>query len=324
MAGKGILLEAGTNEMELLVFTLNETPFGINVAKVREIVQRSETIRIPHSPPAVEGSFRLRDRVLTLVNLGKYFSMEGEVTKGGDGMIIVVEFNDVTCGVLVDTVEVIYRLSWDQIEPPSQYLMSLQAPITGTAQVEQGKTVLIADFETIVGEILGVQSASADERADFIEINPKDVKILLADDSAVLRKTLAKILNDNGFENLTICSDGQHAWETLKKHENDENGPCDIVLSDIEMPRMDGLHLTNKIKEDPNLANLPVILFSSLITEDNRRKGEAVGADAQVSKPDSANLLHYIEQCLAKKGKNLLTENTDDAMDQTTENITAS
>lgn len=298
---KGILLEAGTNEMELLVFRLDKVPFGINVAKVREIIQRRQTINIPHAPVAVEGSFRLRERVLTLVNLGTYFSMEGEKVREGSGMIIVVEFNNISCGLLVDTVEVIHRLSWDQIQAPSTYLMNLNAPVTGTAQVDN-ETVLIADFETIIGDILGLQSAKVDDIPENEDIQPKDVRIILADDSALLRTSLKKILNTHGYDNLTICTDGQQAWDTMLEHADEPNGPFDLILSDIEMPRMDGLHLTMKIREEPKFQHLPVVLFSSLINEDNARKCQAVGANAQVSKPNSDELVMVIEDCLEKAG----------------------
>lgn len=296
---KGILLEAGTNEMELLVFRIGDTPFGINVAKVREIIQRVPTIHIPYAPPAVEGSFRLREQVLTLVNLGKYFSMSGKETTEEQGMIIIVEFNNARCGVLVDAVEVIHRLRWDQIEPPSQYLMDLDAPITGTAHVEK-RTVLIADFETIVGEILGIHSA-ADIEVESKPTTRKEVKILLADDSSVLRNALVKILTQAGFEKLTVCSDGQQAWDTICEMNKSSEGAPDLVLSDIEMPQMDGLHLCSKIKTDQELGNIPVVLFSSLINEDNLKKGKSVGADAQVSKPDSQHMIDAIIQCLEDK-----------------------
>ncbi|MCK5566057.1 MAG: chemotaxis protein CheV [Planctomycetes bacterium] len=295
-----ILLEAGTNEMELLVFKLNNTPFGINVAKVREIIQRQKTITIPHSPAAVEGSFKLRENVLTLINMGSYFGMEGEEIQKGEGMIIVVEFNKIICGVLVDAVEAIHRLRWDKIEPPSQYLIDISAPITGTTQIDE-MTVLIADFETLIGEILGLKNTLLIEDTPAETCSVKDARILLADDSIVLRTNLNNLLTQNGYNNLTICNDGQEAWEILQEHKNDEGGPCDIVMTDIEMPRMDGLHLTSKIKEDPHLKHLPVILFSSLITEDNIKKGKSVGADAQISKPDSKGMLEAIERCLTEK-----------------------
>ncbi len=296
-----ILLEAGTNEMELLVFRLGRTPFGINVAKVREVIQRQKTIYIPHAPGSVEGSFLLRDRVLTLINLGRHFGMEGEESRNGNGLIIVVEFNNATCGVLVDQVERIYRLRWDEIEAPSKYLVDLRVPVTGVAKVDK-QIVLVADFETLVGEILGVQSASQVGREEIDQtMDRKNARIILADDSSILRNNLIHVLRYAGYEKLTICCDGQEAWDLLDTHRADSEGPCDLVLTDIEMPRMDGLHLTRKIKGDPQLSHLPVILFSSLITDDNLRKGQSVGADAQVSKPDSKGMIEAIDRCLRER-----------------------
>lgn len=298
-----ILLEAGTNEMELLVFKLGKTPFGINVAKVREVVQRQKTLHIPHAPSAVEGSFLLRDRVLTLVNLGRHFNMEGDETRGGNGLIIVVEFNEVTCGVLVDRVERIYRLRWDEIEAPSKYLLDMRVPVTGVAKVDK-QIVLIADFETLISDILGVENATTAQPQDIAVLSDrKKSRIILADDSSILRNNLVQILTLAGFEQLKVCTDGQEAWDTIQKHRHDPEGPCDLVLTDIEMPRMDGLFLTRRIKEDPSLSAIPVVLFSSLITDDNLRKGKSVGADAQVSKPDSKGMIEAIDRCLRKRAE---------------------
>ncbi|MFP4581661.1 MAG: chemotaxis protein CheV [Candidatus Sumerlaeia bacterium] len=297
-----ILLEAGTNEMELLVFQIGKTPFGINVAKVREIMQRPDVIKIPHSPEQVEGSFQLREEVLTLVNLGKHFEMEGEETKAGRGLIILVEFNQNRCGILVDSVEMIHRLKWDEIEPPSGYLNDLNAPITGVAHVDN-KIVMIVDFETIIGEILGNKAVRDIEEINDETGERKNIHILLADDSTTLRNSLVRILKKAGYENATTCVDGKEAWGLLEKCKTDGELHYDLVLSDIEMPRMDGLHLTKNIKEDPDLRALPVVLFSSLISEDNIKKCQAVGADAQLSKPDSEGLIAAVEECLRKTGK---------------------
>jgi len=297
---QGILLEAGTNEMELLVFRLGDTPFGVNVAKVREIIQRVNTISIPYSPASVEGSFKLRDQVLTLINLGAHFNMQGEESKSGKGMIIIVEFNSCRCGILVDTVERIHRLKWDQIHSPSQYLADMNVPVTGVANIEDN-IVLIADFETIVGEILGVEGAVLPDTKGPEAVSSKDAHIILADDSSVIRASLLRILHNSGYEDITVCTDGQQAWDMLEDARDGKIKQFDLVLSDIEMPRMDGLHLTSRIKNDPQLKEIPVVLFSSLITPDNLRKGESVGADAQVSKPDGDEMVHAIEKCLAKR-----------------------
>ena len=297
---QGILLEAGTNEMELLVFRLGATPFGVNVAKVREIIQRVNTITIPYAPPTIEGSFKLRDQVLSLVNLGSHFNMQGEETLGGEGMIVIVEFNNCRCGILVDSVERIHRLRWDDIHSPSQYLLDMEVPITGVANVED-KIVLVADFESIVGEILGVDGAAI-PKDEVAEILPKDIHLILADDSSVIRTSLLKILRHYGYEDVTVCTDGQQAWDTIEETRDSGGRQFDLVLSDIEMPRMDGLHLTSRIKNDPQLKDIPVVIYSSLISENRTGSEKATDADAYVGKPETEEMIHTVEAILKKHG----------------------
>jgi two-component system chemotaxis response regulator CheV len=297
-----ILLESGTNEMELLVFRIGTIPFGINVAKVREIIQRPAVIKIPHAPREVEGSFQLREEVLTLVNIGRHFEMEGEESKAGRGLIVLVEFNQVRCGILVDSVEMIHRLRWDAIEPPSEYLTHFNAPVTGMAKIDN-KIVMIVDFESIIGDILGKKPVTDIEEREDAGGERASVHILLADDSMTLRTSLVRILRKAGYDNLTVCVDGQMAWDHIEAAKSRGEKPCDLVLSDIEMPRMDGLHLTSRVKGDPELRETPVVLFSSLISADNIKKCQAVGADALLSKPDSEGLIAAIETCLQKIGR---------------------
>jgi two-component system, chemotaxis family, chemotaxis protein CheV len=291
-----ILTEAGTNEMELLVFRMGETLYGINVAKVRELVQRIETASVPLSPDAVDGTFLLRDEVLTQVNLRKYLGTGYAAQEEPEGLLIIVELNKMRCGVLVDAVERIHRLRWDAIDPPSKYLTDTGTPVTAVAQVDD-RVVLILDFETILGELLGTGGT------DFGGAPPGEtapshegVRILMVDDSVTIRQVLERLLRNAGFDNITVCTDGQHAWDVIEEHRQGENLPFDLVLSDIEMPRMDGLHLTARIKNDPVLKDMPVVLFSSLISEENANKGRAVGADAQITKFQGEELINTIEQ----------------------------
>jgi two-component system chemotaxis response regulator CheV len=129
-------------------------------------------------------------------------------------------------------------------------------------------------------------------------VSQKNARILLVDDSSFVRLTLVKRLNEAGLTNLMVCDDGQHAWDTIEARRDQKDGPCDLILSDIEMPRMDGLHLTSKIKKDPRLKHIPVVLFSSLITPDNLKKCQAVGADAQISKPNGTEMVQTILEFL--------------------------
>ncbi|MCP4712451.1 MAG: response regulator, partial [Planctomycetes bacterium] len=158
----------------------------------------------------------------------------------------------------------------------------------------------VIDFETILSDIFGVQGASEDETDENSPVDQKDIHILFAEDSSFMRKNVVGVLHRGGYTNLTVCSDGAQAWEKIQEMKGSKENSCDLVLTDIEMPRMDGLHLTSNIKGDPELKDIPVVLFSSLITDDNRKKGESVGADAQVCKPDSEGIIKVVEQCLQK------------------------
>lgn len=293
-----ILLEAGTNEMEMLLFRIGGGAFGINVAKVKEIIRRVDTVRVPMAPHGIEGSFLLRDEVLTLINLAAYLEIPAD-PKPGHELIIIVEFDKMRCGVLVDAVEMIHRVGWDRIEPPSPMLAKSGTPVV--AMTRLGDTVVqLLDFEAIVGSLLG--GTGTTPPAEIPQSQAADrggVRVLAADDSFTIRASLENLLRGAGFEQVTMCTDGQHAWETLESWKAGGAALPHIVLSDIEMPRVDGLHLCMRIKQDPVLRAIPVVLFSSIIREETRNKGEAVGADAQITKFDVAHLLATIDQLLA-------------------------
>lgn len=298
-----ILLEAGTNEMEMLVFRVGTGIYGINVAKVRELVQRIPTVHVPNSPPAIEGSFKLREEVLTLVNLGNYLKVSNDTSV--DGLIIIIELNQTRCGILVDAVEMIHRLHWNQVEPPCGFLAEFGTPITATAKVGD-RVVLILDFETILGELLGANLLS-DVKEETItkqiatqEAKPEDARILVADDSLLVRQTVERVLQMAGFKEVVLANDGEDAWQKLVPTKEAGAARFDLVLSDIEMPRVDGLHLTLRIKKDPDLAATPVVLFSSIISDDTVNKGNSVGADAQVAKSDTDGLVAALRECLKK------------------------
>jgi two-component system chemotaxis response regulator CheV len=295
----GILLEAGTNEMELLIFTVGGTGYGINVAKVRELLKRQTIITLPHAPSAIAGSFQLREEVLTLIDLREYLEF-GRMPEE-QGLIIIVELNHTRCGVLVDTVEMIHRLRWENVDPPSPMLIEGGAPVTSVCRLQE-RVILVLDFERIVGELLGVSQAALIEAASVDSIKAcVGASILVADDSAVVRRHLDTLLGNIGFERVTLCEDGESAWNELCRSIAAGEKLYDIVLTDIEMPRIDGHHLSVRIKEDPRLHSIPVILYSSVIHEDTLAKGRQVGAAAQVSKSDTPGLLRAIEQCLAER-----------------------
>lgn len=299
-SSKGILLEAGTNELELLVFFCGGVAFGVNVAKVKEIVRAVEAVKIPHASPSIEGSFKIREEVLTLVNLASYLDLPPAERGKHERLIIIMDLNKFRCGMLIDSVEQIHRVRWEDVAPPSAYYEHQNIPVTAMAKIGE-RVIQILDFESITSELFGLSSGQKHE-IESLQPLPDfaDLKVLAADDSPTIRMGMGNILRQSGFKDITLCTDGQHAWETLTSNLEKGERPFDIVLSDIEMPRMDGLHLTSRIKQHQSMKTTPVILFSSIIREETRNKGEAVGADAQMTKFDVKGLVALIEDVVRK------------------------
>jgi two-component system chemotaxis response regulator CheV len=306
MSKTNILLESGTNELEIVEFFLQEpTPsggiytgyYGVNVAKVLEIIRLPKVTEMPQTPhPCVLGTFNLRDKVVPLVDLGAWLG-KGRSDVASD-KVVVTEFNRVVSAFRVSGVTRIHRLSWEQIEPPNIQVQRYSSnSVTGVVRLES-RVVFILDMEKIVAELNPSLALKELDEEVFVErrqdLPDKDMtfKVLIADDSTTIRRMIGTSLEKAGFE-VTRTINGRIAWDLLqdwKETAARENRPITdyvhILVSDIEMPAMDGHSLTRKVKEDPVLKRLPVILFSSLITDSLRHKGEAVGADDQISKPE--------------------------------------
>lgn len=295
-----ILLESGTNELEILVFTLLGQRYGVNVAKVREVIEPLRVIALPQSHDAVMGVFQLRDAVTPLINLCRCLGKEASDLSGGT--IVIMEFNDARVGFLVDDVEQIYRVNWKNVAPIPDVEGIHDAPVTAIAHI-QDDMVLMLDFEKIVFDIGGVDLFAQSAQRVQKKLDRGDQRILIAEDSYVIRMMIKNNLVEAGYRNITTCTDGQDAWDRLEDGVSvDGSLPFDLLITDIEMPRMDGLHLTRRIKEHVQLKVLPVIVFSSLVSLDNAKKCEAVGADAQITKPQLAELVDLLDRLLAKAG----------------------
>jgi len=310
MSKTNILLESGTNELEIVEFFLEEsTPaggnyvgyYGVNVAKVLEIIRLPTITEMPQTPhPCVLGTFNLRDKVVPLIDLGIWLDKDRAASDADK--VVVMEFNRVVSAFRVSGVTRIHRLSWEQIEPPSLQVQRYSAnSITGVVRLES-RVVFILDMEKIVAELNPTLALKELDKEEFVEHHKeqpdKDMifKALIADDSTTIRRMIGASLEKAGFE-VTRTINGRIAWDMLQEWKEAsirENKPITeyvhILISDIEMPAMDGHSLTRKVKEDPVLKRLPVILFSSLITDSLRHKGDAVGADDQISKPEMLQL----------------------------------
>ena len=300
---QGILLESGTNEIEIMKFTIGGNLFGINVAKVREIMISAPVKPMPHAHVSVEGIFKPRDTVITVVDLPQYLGVDSP--KDSKDIFIITNFNNHNFAFHVHSVVGIARISWQQIKKPDRIIYGGREGVaTGIADFEN-HLITILDFEKIVSEIspdLGIQVEDIDKMGPR---QRSEKPILLAEDSMLLSRMITESLRKAGYENLIVTDNGQEAWDFLveAKADNDPitNHVC-CVVTDIEMPQMDGHHLTKLIKGDSILRQLPVIHFSSLINEEMRRKGEQVGADAQLSKPEIANLVSLIDRLILDMG----------------------
>ena len=312
--GNNILLEVGTNELEVITFYLEfidpgtgkklRNAFGINAAKVRELVALPEDItEVINSPSCVQGVFLLRNKTIPLVDTSEYFSYEVDASEEAKRkwVVIVAELNGKAFGFITHGVDKVYRISWKQIEPPPELIAS-NASITGICLIDT-QTIQMIDFERIIAEIdpsMVMRMDQSDEESALI--HEKYVKeVVIVDDSRVILMQVSSTLKKAGFQ-VKAHPDGQAAWEYLEGLR--ESGELDqrvlAIISDIEMPRMDGHHFCMQVKKNHAYDKIPVILFSSMINEALKKKGESVGADDQVTKPELDTLIERVETCVAR------------------------
>lgn len=297
---KGILLESGTNEIEIMEFTISGNLFGINVAKVREIKTSEPVKPMPHTHPAVEGIYKPRDIVLTVVDLPKY--LNGNTEKSEKDLFIVTNFNKMFIAFRVHTVVGISRISWRDIQKPDDTVSGgPEGVATGIAQCGDD-LVTILDFERIVAEIAPQTSIQVSDidRMGYREC--REMPVFVAEDSILLTKMIEEALHKSGYVNVRMFPNGQELWNALSAAKDAGNAAsvCSIVITDLEMPQMDGHRLTKLIKDDPALKSIPVIIFSSLITEEMRVKGKELGADEQLSKPEIVHLVSIMDKLLGR------------------------
>ncbi|WP_427138455.1 chemotaxis protein [Psychrobacillus psychrodurans] len=294
---KGILLESGTNELEIVEFQVGQNKFGINVIKVKEIIQPIEITFIPHAHPHVEGIVQLRGEVLPVVSMNRVLGIPVQ-NKSDQEKFIVAEFNKQRVVFHVDNVTQIHRISWDQIEKPSDIYQGASSHVIGVIKRLE-EMILLIDFEKIIVDINPESGISVESVKKLGKRERSDKKIVIAEDSPLLRKLLHDTLIEAGYANLEFFENGLDAinyLEQLTSVTSDISEHVQIVVTDIEMPQMDGHALTKKIKEHKNLSKLPVLIFSSLITDDLRHKGDQVGAEDQISKPEIAELVLKIDK----------------------------
>jgi two-component system, chemotaxis family, chemotaxis protein CheV len=297
-------LESGTNELEIVEFRIDECDgkgnvipcfFGVNVAKVREIIRLPNLRKVVNTHAAISGMIKLRDQVITLIDLSQ------ALNKNTEGLVadrvIVLEFNRIIVGILVHSVSRIYRISWEHVEPPVKAIHD--ANITGVVKMED-RIILILDFEKIIGELSSseaLHTPTEELMMSHSALNRGKKTILVADDSNFIRHTICGSLRQAGYKVLE-AENGEEAWDMIKamlaQSKATDTGIgelLNLIITDIEMPRMDGLHLTSLIRKEGPLDEVPVVIFSSLASDDNKMKWKDLGASDILTKPDLPNLV---------------------------------
>lgn len=296
-----ILLENGTNELEILEFKLGENSYGINVAKIREIITYQPVTPVPNSHPSIEGIFMPRDQMITAISLKNALQM-GDNDKN-DGLFIITNFNKLDVAFHVDRVMGIHRVNWTEIiRPDATVNNEIDGVSTGIVKFDD-RLVIILDFEKIVADISPETGIKMNEIESLGERERSSIPILIAEDSHLLNKLISDALTTAGYVNVKRTEDGLQAWEYIvdARDKGILDDKVQIVITDIEMPQMDGHRLTKMIKTDDKTKNIPVVIFSSLVNEEMRIKGEQLGADAQLSKPEIGNLVKLIDELVGRK-----------------------
>lgn len=294
-----ILLENGTNELEILEFKLAGNSYGINVAKIQEIINYQPVTPIPNAHPSIEGIFMPRDTIITAIDLRNCLQ-RGQSEQ--EGLFIVTNFNKLNIAFHVEEVVGINRVSWTDIIKPDETISSTDDGVAiGIIKMSE-KLIIILDFEKIIADINPETSLKLTDLENLGERNRNDMAILVVEDSPLLNRLIVESLRKAGYHNLIHTKNGQEAWDYICecKEDNTLDQHVQCVITDIEMPLMDGHRLTKLMKSDSTLKNIPVVIFSSLVNPEMKIKGEALGADAQLSKPEIGNLVHVIDDLVLK------------------------
>ncbi len=296
-----ILLESGTNELEVLEFVINGNHYGINVEKVREILTYQEVTPIPNSHPCIEGIFMPRGEIITVIDLFQALGFPNYDKK--NNFLIVTNFNNLNIAFDVQTVLGINRVSWSEVVKPDATVSSPGSGVATGIIKNRDNLLIILDFERIVEDICPETSLKFSQVYALEGRERNEIPILIAEDSMMLCQLIKDALNVAGYTKLTIKNNGQEAWDylcELKKNNGVEYG-AKCVITDIEMPLMDGHRLIKLIRDTEGLKHLPIVIFSSLINDDMKRKGELLGANDQISKPEIGKLVSILDKLVASQ-----------------------
>lgn len=287
------LLRSGNNELQALVFNVADQQFGVNVAKLDELIMPPKTRTWPGQHDAILGAFHLRTENMALVDLGYYIKPESGRTTNGN-TVIVTSFNNSKIAFLVNSVDQILRVDWGMVGPPAGST-GHNGVITGIMKYQE-KLIPMLDFEAIHDDIAGVSRLSTVDVDICNRTDRSSIRVTAIEDSQYMSAVIKDFLAKAGFTQIEMFGNGRDAYESLKSRSADKIPQ--VVISDIEMPQMDGFTMTRKLKETPTYRRVPFILFSSIITKELLHKGERAGADAQLNKGDVDQLIPTIDRLL--------------------------
>jgi two-component system, chemotaxis family, chemotaxis protein CheV len=302
---------AGTNKLEMLLFSLGvdqrtgrKEVYGINVFKVREVMRTPEITRAPDMPPSVEGMVSLRGTLVPVVDLAKYVGLQ---TESRGEIMIVTEYNGYTQSFLVDSVDTILRLDWSAMRVPPEMLRAENGGlVTSVTELKDGRLVMMMDVEKVLAETSGYDNSLAYSNIQPVEDEDSGITVFYADDSTVARTQIEKTLDALHLKRQGAMN-GHQAWILLEKMAQAaeaSNIPLhhqlQMIITDVEMPEMDGYMLTKRIKSDPRFAGIPVIMHSSLSGMSNQSLGKSVGVDDYVSKFEPQRLAAMIKRHLKR------------------------
>lgn len=298
-----ILLENGTNELEILEFTLAGNSYGINVAKIKEIIIYQPVTPVPNSHPSIEGIFMPRDVMITAIDLKNCL---GRGESKPSGLFIITNFNKLNIAFHVENVLGIHRVSWRDIIKPDVTISTTEESVSTGIIKKDGKLIIILDFEKIVSDINPETGLKLSDIVELGERKRSNVPILIAEDSPLLNKLIVDSLKKAGYTNLIHTENGQQAYDVINQCKADGTlrEHVGIIVTDIEMPEMDGHRLTKLVKSDETTSHIPIIIFSSLVNDEMKKKGSALGADAQLSKPEIGNLVKIVDQLVEENHLN--------------------
>ena len=295
------LMEGKASELEIIEFSIKDGLYGINIAKVREIIKADiDLVPVRDAHPSITGVINLRGAIIPVISLAYHLNVDF-VPDPKDNRIIIAEFNKIVAGFLVSSVARIHRLSWKSVEVPSEMMKSEKSCASGIVKI-QDRVIFLLDFEKITyhinphAHIKPPQSGAYSQSTGF---NRATKKILVVDDSDLTRRLIIDHLSLAGYATET-ASNGEEAWgklsSLLQRPDFERIGQFyNLMVTDIEMPQLDGLHLIKRIKDEPRLKPLPCLAFSSIISKETIAQCHSFGADGEISKPEINQLVELVD-----------------------------